>query len=292
MKFALHFANLTFPDAGGAKRMALAAEAAGFESVICPEHVVWPIDYASKYPYSPTGKLPGGPESKIPDPLIWMSFLGGITHSLRFISGVLILPQRNPLVLAKEVATLDHLTGGRVTLGVGIGWLREEFDAIGVPFAARGRRTDEYIAAMRALWTEDDASFAGEFVQFEHIACNPKPANGTVPIIIGGHSEAAAKRAGRIGDGFFPATGAQVEVQPLIDLARETAAAAGRAPESLEISTGCPDALPGSGKDPVDAIAQAADHGIDRVCLPLPAFMPNLEDNLRAFGEQVIAKFN
>jgi probable F420-dependent oxidoreductase len=132
-----------------------------------------------------------------------MSFLGGITQSLRFISGVLFLPQRNPLVLAKEVATLDHLTDGRVTLWIGIGWLKEEFEAIGVPFAARGRRTDEYIAAMRELWTQDEASFAGDFVRFDRVVCNPKPANGAVPIIIDGHSKAAAKRAGRLGDGFF-----------------------------------------------------------------------------------------
>lgn len=289
MKFALHFANTCFPDPADAKRLAVAAEAAGFESLVCPEHVVWPRDYDSTYPYSPTGRLPGGPESKMPDPLIWMAFVGAVTERLRFISGVMILPQRNPLVLAKEVATLDHLTNGRISLGVGVGWLKEEFDALGVPFERRGQRADEYIAAMRVLWNGDDASFHGEFANFDGVSCNPKPAGGTVPILVGGHSKAAARRAGRLGDGFFPAIGSQVDVMPLIELAKSCAEEHGRSAADLEITTGCPDALPGSGKDPREAVAAVAAHGIHRVALPLPAFMPDLEANLAAFGKTVIS---
>ena len=218
MKFALHFASTNFPDAGGAKRVAMAAEAAGFESVLAIEHVVWPTRYASTYPYSPTGRLPGGPETQLPDPLIWMAFAAAATSRLRFMTGVLILPQRNPVVLAKEVATLDFMSGGRVDLGIGVGWIEEEFAALGVPFAHRGRRADEAIQAMRALWARDDASFQGEYVAFHGMSCNPKPARGRVPIVIGGHSAAAARRAGRLGDGFFPATGAQVDIKPLIGM--------------------------------------------------------------------------
>jgi alkanesulfonate monooxygenase SsuD/methylene tetrahydromethanopterin reductase-like flavin-dependent oxidoreductase (luciferase family) len=107
MKFALHFANTNFPDAAGARRLAVAAEAAGFESLLVIEHVVWPTRYESTYPYSPTGRLPGGPETLLPDPLIWMAFAAAATTRLRFMTGVLILPQRNAVVLAKEVATLD-----------------------------------------------------------------------------------------------------------------------------------------------------------------------------------------
>jgi probable F420-dependent oxidoreductase len=282
MKVALHFGNMAFPDAAGAKRLALAAERAGFESVMAIEHVIWPTDYQSTYPYSPSGKLPGGPQTLLPDPLIWMAFLGGITTKLRFMTGILILPQRNPLVLAKEVATLDHLTGGRISLGVGIGWLKEEFAALGVPFERRGQRTDETIAAMRAVWSRDDASYAGELIRFEHVSCNPKPANGTVPFIIGGHSEAAARRAGRLGDGFFPATGAQVDVQPLIDLMRRTARESGRDPNAIEVTTGCPDALPKPSSDPLAAIAAAKQRDA------VDAFMPDLEANLAAYGEKVL----
>lgn len=290
MKFALHFANTTFPKPDDAKRVALAAEAAGFESLITVEHVAWPTGYQSTYPYSPTGRLPGDPSTLMPDPLIWMAYVGGATSRIRFITGVLVLPQRNPLVLAKEVATLDFMTGGRISLGIGVGWLREEFQGLGVPFARRGARTDEHIAAMRALWAGDDASFHGEFVSFDGMSCNPKPVNGSVPFLIGGHSEAAARRAGRLGDGFFPATGAQVEVAPLIDLARRTAEESGRDPAALEITTGCPEALPGSGADPVAAVEMLAERGIDRVALPIPAFMPRLEEMLAAFGENVIRR--
>lgn len=310
MKFALHFASTNFPDAAGAKRVAVAAEAAGFESVLAIEHVVWPTRYASTYPYSPTGRLPGGPETQLPDPLIWMAFAAAATSRLRFMTGVLILPQRNPVVLAKEVATLDFMSGGRVDLGIGVGWLEEEFAALGVPFAHRGRRADEAIQAMRALWSRDDASFQGEYVAFQGMSCNPKPARGRVPIVIGGHSAAAARRAGRLGDGFFPATGAQVDIKPLIALMKATAAEHGRDPESIEIITGCPAALPGSGTDPVQAVADAAARGVRRVVLPVAAFMEapeagaraaspisglrpgNLEARLSEFGEKVIRTVN
>jgi probable F420-dependent oxidoreductase len=288
MKVSLHFGNMAFPDAAGARRLALAAERAGFESVIAIEHVIWPTDYASTYPYSPTGKLPGGPQTPLPDPLIWMAYLGGITTKLRFMTGILILPQRNPLVLAKEIATLDHLTGGRISLGVGIGWLKEEFEALGVPFEKRGQRTDETIAAMRAVWATDDASYTGELIRFRNVSCNPKPANGTVPFVIGGHSEAAARRAGRLGDGFFPATGAQVDIAPLITLMRHTASEAGRDPNAIEVTTGCPGALPKAGNDPLAAIADAAKRGVHCIALPVNAFMPDLEASLQEYGEKVL----
>lgn len=290
MKFALHFGNMTYPKPDDAKRLGQLAEAAGFESVMAIEHVVWPSGYQSTYPYSPTGRLPGGPQTLLPDPLIWMTYVGAVTTRLRLITGVLILPQRNPLVLAKELATIDFMTGGRISLGLGVGWLKEEFQALGVPFERRGARTDEYIEAMRALWASDEASYHGQFVDFEAVSCNPKPVNGRVPLLIGGHSEAAAKRAGRLGDGFFPATGAQVDVVPLIDLARRTAEEAGRDPAALEITTGCPEALPGASSDPVGAIEELAARGIHRVALPIPAFLPDLEENLAAFGKTVISR--
>ncbi len=273
MKFALHFANSNFPDAAGAKRLATAAEAAGFHSLVVIEHVVWPTAYRSRYPYAPSGRLPGGPETLLPDPLVWMAFAAAATSRLRFMTGILILPQRNPVVLAKELATLDYMSGGRIDLGIGVGWLEEEFAAVGVPFAGRGRRTDEAVGAMRALWDRDDASFTGETVSFSGMSCNPKPAQGRVPIIVGGHSEMAARRAARLGDGFFPATGAAVDIAPLIELMRRAAGENGRDPASIEVITGCPDALPASGVDPRRAVEEAAKRGVSRVVLPVTAFM-------------------
>ncbi len=311
MKFALHFANTNFPDAAGGRRLALAAEAAGFDSLVVVEHVVWPTNYSSKYPYAPSGRLPGGPGTKLPDPLIWMAFAAAATSRLRFLTGILILPQRNPLVLAKELATLDDMSGGRIDLGIGVGWLKEEFEAIGVPFEKRGARADEYVAAMRALWAKDDASFKGQFVSFDGMSCNPKPLKGSIPIVIGGHSEAAAKRAGRLGDGFFPATGAAVALEPLIELMQRTAREHGRDSAAIEVTTGCPGALPGAAGDPVQAVREASARGAGRVVLPVTACMEgpaagatqgaqtlsglhagDLEARLMEFGEKVIAKVN
>lgn len=288
MKFTLHFGNNTFPDLAGASRLVRAAEAAGFDSVIAVDHVVYPDNYTSTYPYSATGRLPGDLTSMFPDPLIWISHMAALTTRLRFLTGVIILPLRNPLVLAKQVATLDYMSGGRIDLGIGVGWLKEEFEALGVPFEKRGKRADEYIAAMRALWAGDGASFAGEFVNFHQVSSNPKPVARNVPIVVGGHSEAAARRAGRLGDGFFPSIGAQVDTLPLFDVARRAAEAAGRDPAAIEMITGCPEALPGSGKDAQAAVAERAGRGVGRIVLPVGPFLPNLEESLARFGETVI----
>jgi len=291
VKFTLHFGSLVFPDAAGAARLGRLAEAAGFDSVIAIDHVVLPAEYATRYPYSADGRMPAAATEPYPDPLIWLSFLAAATTRLRLLTGVVILPQREPLALAKQVATLDAMSGGRFELGIGVGWLKEEFEAIGVPFERRGKRSDEYIAAMRALWAPGTASYAGEFVNFPAVHSNPKPAQARLPIIVGGHSEAAARRAGRLGDGFFPSIGAQVDVVPLFDVARRAAEAAKRDPTTIEMITGCPEALPNSGKDPIAAVEARIARGIGRVVLPLPAFMPNLEESLAKFGETVIRPF-
>ena len=217
--------------------------------------------------------------------------MAALTTRLRFMTGVIILPQRNPLVLAKQVATLDYMSGGRIELGIGVGWLKEEFDALGVPFEKRGKRADEYIAAMRALWATDGASYAGEFVKFHEVSCNPKPVGGSVPIVVGGHSEAAARRAGRLGNGFFPSIGRPADTLSLIDIARRAAEAAGRDPAAIEMLAGCPDLLPGSGKDAAAAIEERVAQGIGRIVVPVGPFLPNLEESLARFGETVIRPF-
>ncbi|CAN5923171.1 LLM class F420-dependent oxidoreductase [soil metagenome] len=290
MKFALHFGNNTFPDFASAARLAKLAEEAGFDSVLAVDHVVFPDDYKSTYPYSATGRLPVGRSGAFPDPLIWIAYAAAVTTRLRFLTGVIILPQRDPFVLAKQVATLDYMSGGRFELGIGVGWLKEEFQAMGVPFEKRGKRADEYIAVMKALWAEDGASFAGEFVNFSNMSCNPKPA-GRVPIIVVGHSKAAARRAGRLGDGFFPPVGEKVDTLPLVDVARRAAAEAGRDPGAIEMIAGCPDLLPGSTVEPQRALDERKKRGIDRIVLPVGPFMPSLEESLPRFGETVIQRF-
>ena len=291
MKFALMFANAAFPDAKGAARLGQLAEAAGFDALITVEHVIWPTAYNSAYPYSPTGKIPGNPSTPLPDPLIWMAWVAATTSRIRFMTGIVILPQRNPLVLAKEVATLDYMSGGRIELGIGVGWLKEEFQALGVSWERRGKRADEYVAAMRALWARDDASFSGEFVNFTNVSSNPKPPKGHVPIVVGGHSEAAAQRAGRLGDGFFPLNAGQGEIGTLIDIARRAADAAGRDPKALAITTTCPGVSPKGDGDPRAAIEERITQGVNRVIVPVASFMPDLEQSLPRFGEKIIRQF-
>lgn len=261
MRFGVIFANTghaVTPE--GAAALATTAEELGYESIWTVEHVVVPADYESAYPYSPTGRMPGTEDAPIPDPLVWLAYVAAHTSRIRLATGILILPQRNPVVLSKEVATLDVLSGGRVTLGVGIGWLREEFDAIGVPFDARAAITDEYIEALRSLWTEVEPTFSGEHVSFSRARMHPKPPQGRVPIVIGGHTKAAARRAGRLGDGFFPGRAGGDEVLELFDLARAAAKDAGRDPDALEFTCG---ALPD-----VDAIKRLEDAGVARVVVP------------------------
>ena len=242
MKFGLRYCNTgKYVDPSLALELVQAGEEAGFESAWTVEHTIVPAGYESAYPYSPDGKMAGGVEDfPLPDPLIWMAYVASATSRIKLATGILILPQHNPVITAKQVATLDHLSGGRMLLGIGVGWLREEFDAIGAPFDDRGPRTDEYIAAMRTLWQDEKPTFHGDFVNFDGAYCRPQPVNGTVPIIVGGHSRPAARRAGRLGDGFFPARGAPAE---LFSLARQSAAEAGRDPDALEITVSMPDDL-------------------------------------------------
>ena len=283
MRFGLRYCNTgRYVEAANAVELAQAAEEAGFESLWTVEHTVVPADYQSAYPYSPDGKMAGGRDDfPIPDPLIWMSFVAAGTKRIKLATGILILPQHNPVITAKQVATLDHLCGGRVLLGIGVGWLKEEFDAIGADFATRGRRTDEYIEALRILWTEARPTYHGEFVRFDSAYCRPRPARGAVPIIVGGHSRAAARRAGRLGDGFFPARGLSEE---LLTLARETARAHGRDPAELEVTASFPERF--------EALEDLERLGVSRVLVPVGP-MPGMGAHLAtpeavlSFREQI-----
>lgn len=260
MKFGLRYCNTGhYVDPVRAIELMQAGEAAGFESAWTVEHTVLPEGYESPYPYSADGKIAGGANDiPLPDPLIWMAYVAAHTSSIKLGTGILILPQHNPVITAKQIATLDLMSGGRIIMGVGVGWLAEEFDALGVDFATRAARMDEYIAAMRILWSEDAPTFEGEFVRFKGAYCRPQPVNGSVPIIIGGHSRAAARRAGRIGDGFFPARGLSEE---LLTLARDTARENGRDPDALEITASLPADL--------DDIPDMARLGVSRILVPV-----------------------
>lgn len=204
MQLGLHALGI----GAGARRavidaVAVAAEACGFATLWSGEHVVMVDHASSRYPYSPDGRIAVPAAAHWLDPLVGLSFAAAATSTIRVATGVLLLPEHNPIVVAKQAASLDVLSGGRLTLGVGVGWSREEFDALGVPFARRTARTEEYVAAMRALWREDVASFTGDFVRFDSIRVNPKPCGASIPIIFGGNSDAALRRAATLGDGWY-----------------------------------------------------------------------------------------
>ena len=257
------FANTgPFGRPAGAVEVAQAAEAAGFDSLWAVDHVVVPAGYRSKYPYAQSGRMPGPEDAPIPDPLVWLSYVAAVTSTIRLATGIMVLPQRSPLVIAKEAATLDVLSEGRLILGVGAGWLEEEFDALGVPFASRGKRMDDYITAMRAAWSETTASHHGNFVSFDSVIVRPQPVNGAVPIVIGGHSKAAARRAGTLGDGFFP--GATADLAPLIEIMRRTAAEMGRDSDSIEITA--------AGALTEDGVRRLERLGVARVIVPIPTY--------------------
>ena len=281
MKFGLMFANvgpMAFSE--GAIGIAQAAEEAGIESLWTVEHTVVPAGYQSAYPYSDTGRMPGPDDSPIPDPLIWLAYVAAATTRIRLATGILILPQRNTITLAKEVSTLDQLSGGRVELGVGVGWLEEEFDAIGVSFPDRGRITDEHIEALRALWSQSPATFDGRWSSFKDVYSKPGPAQSTIPIHIGGHSKPAARRAGRLGDGFFPGRGSDDDLRVLLDEMRKAAADAGRDPDRIEVTSGGNGAL-GSGA--LDEIKLLEDLVVIRVIIPPLAF--DVEGQRTAFAQ-------
>jgi probable F420-dependent oxidoreductase len=181
------------------------ADALGFGYVACTDHIVVPRAIGSTYPYTQSGQFPGSAPGEYMEPLVLLSCLAGATEKVRLLTSVMVVPHRPAVLTAKMLATIDVLSGGRVTLGCGAGWMREEFEAIGAPpFDKRGSVTDEYIAAFRQLWTEDDPRFDGEFVKFSDIIFLPKPIQTPIPIWTGGESGRALRRAARIADGWYP----------------------------------------------------------------------------------------
>ncbi len=259
------------------------SEELGFESLWPVEHVVMPAEYESRYPYHPSGRMPI-PDAPVPDPIIWNTWAAASTTRLVLGTAMVILPQHNPVVFAKSLASLDALSGGRVILGAGIGWLREEAEAVGTNFGDRGKRTDEYIEAMKALWTQPLASYRGEHVCFEDVKCNPLSVQqGGIPIHIGGHSPAAARRAGRLGDGFIPLGGSVEDLAGLFEIVEQTAREAGRDPSAIELSY--------SGPATYEYARRVEQAGAQRMLIG--SLEPDVESARRKMGqfsEQVIAK--
>jgi len=232
------------PDA--IERLVARGEALGFSSAMIADHVVFPTRVDSKYPYTADGRFPGQGDAL--EQLALMAFIAGRSSRLRLVSSVMILPYRNPVFTAKALATIDVLSRGRVTVGVGVGWLREEFEALDAPdFDRRGAVSDEYLRIFKALWTTSPASFVGEFYRFTDVQCLPLPVQKPhPPIWIGGHSRAALRRVARLGDGWHP-VGANPavplrpdELRASLDELERLTEAQGRDPKALTISYKAP----------------------------------------------------
>ena len=236
------------------------ADEVGFESLLTVEHVVVPIRYDSRYPYSETGRMPLPEDCELPDPLDLLAWLAARTERIRLGTGILVLPEHHPLQLGKRCATIDRLSGGRLFLGVGVGWLREEVAALGIDPDERGTRTDEAIEALRVIWREDTPSFAGRHFAFDAVRSHPKPVQPTIPILVGGHSAAAARRAGRLGDGFFPLGLAGEALDHRWAQVQAAADQAGRAAAAVSLTLG---GLLGDDA----AITAAVERGAERVVL-------------------------
>ncbi len=228
------------------------AEALGFDSVMIADHIVFPTEIESKYPYTVTGAFPGHGDAL--EQLALMAFIAGKTERLRLVSSIMVIPYRNPILTAKALATIDVLSGGRVTVGVGVGWMREEFEALdSPPFEARGASTDEYLRIFKKLWTDEVVEHDGEHYSFKALRCDPKPIQKPhPPIWIGGHSRPALRRTARLGDGWHP-VGANAavplkpdELSPMLSELKQLTEAEGRDFEALTISFKAPIYDPGA----------------------------------------------
>lgn len=263
------------------------AEAFGYESVWTAEHVIIPKTYTSVYPYNPSGKLAFPAAAAIIDPLVALTFIAAATTRLRLGTGVNILPQMNPLYLAKWTSSLDHLSHGRLMLGVGIGWLREEFEAIGVPFAHRGRRADDYLQALKAVWSGEEVNYQGEFVRWQGFMMRPRPVQPRgVPLIIGGVSPAAIRRVVRYGDGWYVIGKDLDEYRSHMQALAAECARQGRNQDDLETT-----AYWNYYREGVDSLAVYEELGIQRLLINVHALRErDVTVALERFADAVIAK--
>jgi probable F420-dependent oxidoreductase len=250
------------------RTLGIALEERGFESVWVAEHIVLFDDYASQYPYAEDGRFPGGGDTGLLEPLTALSYLAAVTDTVRLGTGICLVPQRNPVYTAKQVADVDVLSGGRVDFGVGVGWLREEFEAVAMPFEHRGPRTREHLEVMKELWTKETASFKGEYYELPECRLYPKPVQQPhPPIHFGGETPAALQRVADLGQGWYGFNRTPEEVPDALASLDRLLDARGRSRDEIEISV-CP-YFKGADRD---ALERYRDLGVDRVIALLLAF--------------------
>jgi probable F420-dependent oxidoreductase len=269
--------------------VASSAEENGFESVWMPEHLVLPAQIPPSYPYSETGDPPISPDTPLYDPWVVLGYVAHATERIRLATNVFILPLRHPLAVARSVVTVDRLSNGRVTLGVGVGWLEDEFVALGQSFRDRGRRTDEMIPLLRRLWSDDVIEEHSAHFDFGPVKFQPKPRQQMIPIEVGGTTLPALRRAGRLGDGWIE-TGSKTldEARDKLGIVLAARAEAGRAELPFEVS------FSGTLARDIDMTRRCEDAGATRI-IATPGRVGGTDadaiiDWTKRFGDDVISR--
>ncbi|MGE4607277.1 MAG: LLM class F420-dependent oxidoreductase [Myxococcota bacterium] len=288
MKVGLIPVNMGVDNVGQMIAIAQKAESVGIESLWTFEHVIVPVEYESKYPYNPSGKMGAPPETNMIDPLIALTAIAANTSTVRLATGVNILPQTNPLYLAKQAASLDFVSGGRFMLGIGIGWLREEFDALGVSFERRGARFDDYIEAMKKIWAGDVVEHKSDFLNWSGFKSYPVPIQKPgVPCIIGGSKGKVFDRIAKHGDGWYaPAQNAD-DLEGMLKQLDDACARAARDRSTIEVSTMWIPPMEG-----IDVVKRYEDLGVSRLVVPVPALGGPPIEALDKMGEEILSKIS
>jgi probable F420-dependent oxidoreductase len=285
MKIGLIPVNIGFPSQDMIIQLARHAEDAGVESLWTFEHVIVPLDYQSKYPYDKSGKMAATPETNFVDPLVCLAAVAAATSKVRLGTGVNILSQANPMYIAKQVASLDFLSGGRFMLGAGIGWLQEEFDAMGVPFERRGARFDDYVQALRKVWSGDVVEHQSDFINWSGFKSYPLPVQDPLPIIIGGDKGKVYQRIARYGDGWYAPTRSPEDLAPRLEELKGVCADEGRNYDELEITAMW--TMQGG----LDELKVYQEIGVDRLNVPLAVLgLDDLMGGISRLHDEVISK--
>lgn len=282
MKVGIIPINIGVQEGGQMIQMAQLAESLGYESVWTFEHVIVPVDYESRYPYNDSGKMGAPPETNFVDPLIALTAIAASTSTIRLGTGVNILSQVNPIYMAKQAASLDFMSNGRFMLGVGIGWLKEEFEALGVPFERRGARFDDYVEGMRKIWSGDVVEHQSDFISWSNFKSYPLPIQNPFPVVMGGIKGKIFERIARFGNGWYAPAGDPAELKGHLESLRKACDEIGRDMSEIEITC----MWPGRGGN--EFLEQLAEVGVHRVVTPMMG-AANPVEQLQKIAEEVIA---
>lgn len=288
MKFA---AALAFNDPSHFLELARTADACGWDWFAVSDHIVFPEKLASAYPYAKDGKPYWTGATPWPDPWTAIAAMAAVTKSLSFLTNIYILPVRNPLLVAKQISTAAAIAGGRVALGIGVGWMKEEFELLSVDFHTRGKRMDEEVEILRALWKGGMVEYAGKHYRFDRLEMSPVPPK-PVPILVGGISDPALRRAARIGDGWIAVQHTTAELRELLGKLNGLRREYGTAGKPFETVVACTDAFD------VDGYRRIADLGATTMTTAPwvlygadPNSLEEKKDALKRFADDVISKF-